>query len=371
MVPYRAMFRRHARSERVERHQRSEVSLISEVLDALAAMRGDDLPVPPDRLPIAVGASLLHADMVAAMPPTSPEPLDQRQRRLLAQPDPEQPRELTTHQAIQSAYWTGRAFLLLDQPAPRTTSFRVLPPAFVAPEYDPLDPLRVTAWNVNGERWPIGGEGDRIYQVKILDDPRRGPLGESPLSRCHEALTLYGYAYRYLVNWFVGGGLPSLVLKTATERTPAEATQLIESWTTARRERRPAVMGPLVNLEIPETNGELASILTLLDHASAEFGRALNLPGSLVNAPSLGAPLTYTNTADEFRRWLAISLGPTWCRAWRLALSRLSGAVVELDSAPALQLFADATAAAAGEQPAPPAQPAIAPVRQLPGRNTA
>lgn len=341
------------------RHRRSvtgDVSLVTEVINAMSSIRSEGLPVPVDQLPITVGAAQLHADMVAHMPFRTTS-TDRRVLSLLEQPDPTEPRHQTQHKIVQSMFWTGNAYLLLDRPAPRTSSFRVLEPQAVQALWEPSDPLVITGWILDGNR----RDAAEILAVKLSDDPRRGPLGETPLKRCAGPLSMYGWAYRYLIDYFGSGGNPSSVLKTAMELAPDRAEKLVAEWIKARRERRPAVMGPTVDLEIPPSSGELTAALSVLGHAAAEVSRMLNIPPSLVNARSEGYSLTYANVGDEFRRWLAVSLRPTWMTRIERAYETLTGLHpddIQLDPEPMLELFAaaDPDRAAAGDNLALPRQ---------------
>lgn len=342
------------------RFTRSDVSLISELVSEIVAARGaaDGLPIAPDRLPIVVGAATIHADMLGAMPAV-PSMTDRRITMLCAKPDPTTDYRTTIESGTLAMFYTGYAALLLDAPAPRTTSFRVLEPQAVRPNWDPADSRRVAYWTVDGQNVAA----DMVHAVNLIDDPRHGPVGESPLERCREALEMYGYAYRYLLNYFAGGGNPSSVLRTAHRLTTADAYELVDEWITARMQHRPAVLDPTVQLEIPPSTGELAATLSVLDHAAAEVARLLNMPGSLVNAPSLGYSLTYANIGDEFRRWLAVSLRPTWVSRWETAFRHLSGDPgVVLDPSGVLGVF---DTGAPLPEPQPLAAPPMVPTEPL------
>lgn len=318
-----------------ERFQRADVSLVSEVIGALSALRADGAPVATDRLPITVGASMLHADMVAQMPARS-STRDSSVQQFLAKPDPSTDYRAVVHAGTIAQFWHGYAALLLDAPAPFTRAIRVLEPQAVVAQWAPDDPRTVTGWIVDGERI----DANMVHPVNLMDDPRRGPLGESPLKRCDGPLSMYGYAYRYLIDYFAQGGNPASILRSTHRLTDTDATALVTEWITARQERRPAVLDPTTQFEVPAASGELAAVLSVLDHAAAEVARMLNMPSSLVNAPSLGYSLTYSNMGDEFRRWLAVSLRPTWIARWESAFRTLTGTDdVYLDPAAVLELF--------------------------------
>jgi phage portal protein BeeE len=321
----------------LEQYVRADVSLVSEVIGYVAAARVDGLPVAVDDLPITVGASTLHADTVAAMPArTRSTETTRRVRDLLERPDPSTDYRAFIHAGTLAMFWHGYATLLLDRPAPLTVSAEV------------VDPLRVswtrqTGWSIDG----ISIRDELILAVPLMNDPRRTSIGESPLDRCDQALSMYGHAYRYLIDYFAQGGNPSSILKSthALGNAPlasgkTRAQEIVSEWITARQERRPAVMDPTISLEIPNSSGELAATLSVLDYCSAEVARLLNMPGSLVNAPSNGS-LTYQNVADEMRRWIALSLKPTWMARWESALRTLTGdPTIYLDPTELLDAYA-------------------------------
>src|SRR5688572_18303864 len=310
---------------RRQQHVRADVSLISSWLTALMTARsGTGMPVPYDELPITVGTCQLIADALAAMP-LHPVDLDGRRTSdtfaVLEQPNPEEDRGETIHKIAQAMYWTGNGPVLNG---PRDSSgaveaITVLNPLSVDHMADPLDELRVKTWLINGQ--DVGRLA--VTNFKLNDDPRRGPMGRSPLVQCATALDTYGWAYRSIGDHFAQGGPPNMVIKSKTELDPAKIVELSEEWISARRQTRPAFLPQWLDLEIPNTSGELAQTIEVLSMAAAEVARLLNLPVALVNAPVAGYSLQYSNVGDEFRRWLAVSLGTTWVARIERGFSQL------------------------------------------------
>lgn len=327
------MFDRFRRS-----HVRADVSLVAQVIGQLAAVRaGTGTPVPYDQLPITQGTASLIADALAAMPL---RPVDERtgaeldiaRYPVLEQPNPEEDRADTVHKIAQALFWTGNAQALngpVDPDTGAVSSIAVVNPNSIGPDVDELDELRVRGWYLDGRWLPRTA----VTHWKLNDDPRRGPLGASPLKRCATALDTYGYAYRYLADYFANGGLPSSVLKSKIELPPDKITELAREWVDARKYRRPAFLPNFLELDVPANNGELEHVVRVLGFAAAEVARALNLPVSLVNAPVEGYSLQYSNAGEEFRRWLATSLGTTWVARVERGFSQLlpSGVVARLD----------------------------------------
>jgi phage portal protein BeeE len=309
------------------RRVRSDVSLVTDVLSAITASRLASEPIDVDDLPVVIGLVNLHADVIAALELTSTARGAGAYQRALERPNPEEPRRSTVHKLVQSIIKTGTGYVLTAGTGPGT-AVTVLDPHRVTPIYDPTDPLRIAGWYVDGVR----RARDDVRFVTINHDPRRGPLGRSPFKDAAEPMRMYGYAYSYLTDFFAGGGNPSTVLtRDGTGNLAYTNEQAARDWITARQERRPAVLPTGWKLTVPPNNGELEAVARILEHAAAEVARLLNAPPSLVNVAANGS-MTYTNTAGEFRRWLAISLGPTWIGRFEDFWSDVFGIPVELDT---------------------------------------
>jgi len=306
----------------------------NDIVAAVAARRADGLPVEPRHLPICVGAATLHADTCAAMPAKCSGVPSPRVRMLLESPDPTIDYRAFISHTVASMFWDGYALILLDRPAPLTTSVRLLSAA--AAQYDPA----ANVWRYDGETI----RNELVYTVTFDGAAEGGPVapGVSPLQQCHRPLTMYGYAYRYLIDYFAQGGNPSSILRTTHPVTGERANELVDEWITARAQRRPAVMDPTISLEVPAASGELQATLSVLDVCAAEVGRMLNVPPSLLNAPSLGSGMQYRNVADELRRFIALSLNPTWMSRLESFFRTITGdPTVQLDPAPLLELYAE------------------------------
>lgn len=294
----------------------------AQLADVSGARRDGWAPILPAELPVVVGLAQLHADTVASLTmtavrdgaPVRPTP------PIVAQPDPDEAAGDTLHKIVQSLYWTGNAYALVTWPpsgrAP-AIALKVLNPDTVSFSTDPDDPLRVAEWEVAGYRYPRSD----VLHIKLNDDPRLGPLGRSPLTQCRATLDWHAWAQWYLGDFFASGGVPSSILKSGRRLTPQRAADALGEWTDARQARRPGIMGPDWELEVP-AGPDHASTVTVLEEAVADVARALNVPPSLANAKS-GGSLTYANVNDELRRWLALSLRPTWLARLERAWSRL------------------------------------------------
>jgi phage portal protein BeeE len=306
-----------------KKHVRSDISLIeSWIGQAMAARSQTGTALTVEELPIAQGLVALIADAIADMElyaVDAPGPKGKRVAdtyAVLENPDPDEDRADTLHKIVQSMFWGGanggNAWALNGPRDARgaVDSITVLNPDEVGWLPTPSHSLKVAGWTVNGVRYPVGA----LTWWKINDNPRKGPLGRSPIAVAARALDMYGWAYRYLADFFASGGNPSSVMRSKLELAPAKITELSDEWATARQLRRPAFLPSWLELDIPPSSGEIEAVVKVLEFGAAEFARLTNVPVSLVNAPTAGYSLTYTNTSDEFKRWLAVSLGTTWIR---------------------------------------------------------
>lgn len=304
---------------------------ITAAVDAISQRRAGAPPVLLEELPVVVGLANLHATTIAAL---RLEAVDGAgvarvtQPPIVTRPDPGEPAGDTMHKIAQSLWWRGNAWALVSwEPGARpedgvgsAVALRVVNPSTVTLVPDPADSLAVLAWEIDGYRYdPLD-----VLHVKINDDPRRGPMGRAPLEQARGALDWYGWAVWHLGSYYAQGGNPSSILKSTRRLTASRAADTVAEWTAARQARRPATMGPDWSLEVPQA-ADMGGTVEALAEACAEVCRAVNVPPSLGNAPS-SSSLTYSNTAEELRRWLALGLRPGWLapieRAWSELLPR-------------------------------------------------
>jgi hypothetical protein len=333
---------------------------LEERLAAITALRSSSAPIAVDQLPVVQGLANLHADVIAQFPlyactQDGVRILDTPQ--ILVQPDPTESCAETVHKIVQSLWYTGNAFALRNRDA-----IRVENPSAVGliPSTDIYDDLKVDGWLVHGVTTPV----DRIAWWKINDDPRHGPLGASPLARCWQAVENYAWAYRYLADYYRSGGNPSILLKDRNASDPAQADALWALWVAARQAGRPAVIPYDVDVAAAPTPTDIADTVSVLSFCTAEICRATNTPPTLGNAP-VSASLTYATTLDELRRWLVLSLGPTWLARIERGFTALlpDGLFARFDTTelPRLDVFGDSPAApyAPATTPAPPGPPRL------------
>lgn len=344
---------------RRQRRFRADVSLVEAWIGAAMSVRaGHGTPVPYDQLPITQGTCSLIADCLSVMDLYPVDELTGERvngpdrgdtYNVLRRPNPDESRGETIVKLAQSLYWTGNAMALNGSrdTAGVVDAIRVVNPNSAQHHPDPGDELRIAKWTIGTADFGRSA----VSHWKLNDDPRRGPLGESPLRRCSTALDTYGWAYRYLADFFANGGNPSHTLKSKIELDGTQITELAEEWVLARRQQRPAFIPPFLEYNAESGSNDLHSTIETLGFAAAEVARMLNLPPSLANAPVIGYSLTYANTSDELRRWLVLSLRTTWMARLERGFSTLlpDGVAARLDPAPLFDLFPES-----GDAPAAP-----------------
>lgn len=274
-----------------------------------------------DELPITQGLAQLHADVIASAEMYAEDSSGRRvvnTPAVLVQPDPDEDRMVTLHKLVQSLWWEGNAYALVEFGARFDVSVKVLNPSTVAPvaHADPARDLEVAGWTVHG----MAARTDQVNHWKLNDDPRRGPLGHSPLRRCWTALENYAYAYNYLARFYASGGNPTMVLRSTTPLAAMQAEEAQAQWIAGGHTIR--VLDPQWLIEAGPAAQDIAQTIAVLDFAAAEVCRATNVAPSIANVVSQGT-MTYSNVRDELKRWTIMSLRPTWLRRIEDGFTRL------------------------------------------------
>jgi hypothetical protein len=343
-----ALFRRRTRETPADASRATPT--LDERVQAIYAARSTALStITVDQLPIVQGLANLHADVISQFPLYA---VDENGARvtptpdILVQPDPTEPLGETLHAIVQSMWYTGNAVALRGR-----DTIRVQNPSMcnVTGPFDPFDDRRIEGWVIHGVEVPVS----RVVLWKINDDPRRGPLGASPLERCWQAVQNYAWAYRFLADYYSSGGNPSIILKSRNAADPTQADELWATWVAARQVGRPAIVPWDVEVAAAPAAGDISETVAVLEFCAAEICRATNTPASIGNAP-VAASLTYSTTLEELRRWLVLSLSPTWLtrieRGFTTLLADGQTARFDTSELPRLDMF--------GSAPAGPGTPA-------------
>lgn len=288
---------------------------------ALLATLADELEqLDIFELPAVVAGRQLIADVAATLPMVAH---DGRRRldptpSLLRRPDPAMPARRFVESVVNAMTRHGVAWLEVT-----VTGSNGYPLAVAQVRNE-----RVT-WQLspNGQRvqfvWIDGqpADLDRIRWVGYVHDG--DPVGTTPLETVRTVLRQQVEVFRYSADYYGTAAVPPYAVVHPNRLTAEQSTAMMDQWLLARSERRPALLSGGVSLET--YGGQSASDAMLLDavnYLDAMAARVLQIPPSLLNVVSQSS-LTYSNTTDEFRRWLQLGLYPG-------VLARLEGVFTDL-----------------------------------------
>jgi phage portal protein BeeE len=296
-------------------HQRARVTdLAARLEQRLAELDAGNLySVTTVRsLPAVVAARALIADVAAAMPVVgvrdgrviTPTP------SILLRPDVSDPamtRRRWVHRSAMSLTGWGQLYLGVTQVAANDwpLSATVLHPDYLSPEYAE-DGRTIIGWRYNGStvlQWVVYVP---LWELDLVSSP-------SPLAACQQAFDDLALLWGFATAYWREGGLPPYVLKNGGRLNATQAADALEQWVTARRQRRPGVLTgtwELSNLGMPSASDAL--LLDGLAYIDANVARIYGIPPTLLNTKVETGSLTYSNSQEELRRWLNLSLYPTW-----------------------------------------------------------
>jgi HK97 family phage portal protein len=150
-------------------------------------------------------------------------------------------------------------------------------------------------------------------------------LGVSPIVAALDALAQVDAAEQYAAAWFVTSGVPSVVLKSAQEKTPEEAAALKAQWLLAHSGpgQSPAVLSGGIEDSYPNVDPEGAQLQQTRDYGNTVVARLLGIPAALLHVATSGATITYTNPAGAIEELIKATIAPTYLPPIEGALSEL------------------------------------------------
>jgi phage portal protein BeeE len=265
------------------------------------------------RLPIVVSARATIADACASMPiaavrdgrAVAPTP------SLLLRPDAVDPmmtRRRWVHRAAMSL--TGWGGLYLGVTAVGSSgwplSAMVLHPDYVSPEYD-TDGRTVIGW-----RYGQHHSFSWIVYVPLWEFDL-GAVAPSPLQACQGAFDDLALLWGFATNYWREGGLPPYVLTNTSRLRKNQTDEALEQWLSARAQRRAGMLTGSWDIKpMQQQSAHDALLLDGLAYIDATVARVFGIVPSILNTRVESGSLTYTNTQEELRRWLNLSLYPTW-----------------------------------------------------------
>jgi len=292
---------------------RAEVAAQARVLaliDEVAQRQATGVGMSPWDLPIVVACRRVIADTILQLPLVA-----MRNRRPLpsqpavcARPDPFEPRWLSMWRVADNLTGWGHVWLrptAWDASTGWPNAVRVYDAPAGAPQFDPTTGDLVGV-SIDGTLYRPGPQG--VIWLPY-DVPRRGHPGQSPISRCWQAVTYLAALYE-MAGSFWEAGFPSVALQVGArlndDDTRKLKAQLLSSW--ARR-HEPAVIDNGATLAAVGSNAVDSQLVESIQVANAEVARAFGVMPSLVNVAA-GDSLTYSTTEGEMTKWLSIGLGP-------------------------------------------------------------
>jgi len=264
------------------------------------------------RLPVTVAARTMIADVCASLPLVavrdgqvlSPTP------SILVRPDPSagMTRRRFVHRAAMSLTGWGNLYVGVTYRGHNGWPLNVemLHPDAMAPEWGAWG--EITGWTYNSQ-WI-----DPLAVVHVpLSELTLEPVARAPLQDAQVAFDDLAMLWAYASGYYRDGGKPPYALKHPGRLSSVQAGELIDQWIDARGRSRPGVLSGGIELQdLPTPTAADALLLDGLAYLDQQVGRIFGVTPTLLNIRVETGSLTYSNTAEEVRRWLSLSLFPTW-----------------------------------------------------------
>jgi len=180
-----------------------------------------------------------------------------------------------------------------------------------------LDPVDVLTDFGSGRlrpryRW-LGNEVDSRDITHIRLQPRPGkPDGVSPLVACLPRLAIIGAAESYAAAFYESGGVPEVVLHSATRLDEYEAADLRGQYIGDGSRRPIRVTSGDVDMSFPGSNPESSQMAQTRAYAATEVARLLGIPGAMMLIETSGATITYTNPEGALTQFVRETLYPVY-----------------------------------------------------------
>jgi phage portal protein BeeE len=301
-------------------------SLLDQRLREITAEQlGAPTRISMQRHPTVVAARTLIADAAGMLPLVdvrngevlTPTP------SILLRPDPSagMTRRRFVHRAAMCLTGWGNLFLRLSRIGSNDwpLAAEVLHPGYITPEYDPADPTVIAGYTYLGAQIPLGD----VVHVP-LEELELGLVARSPLQDCQQAFDDLALLWGFATGYWRDGGLPPYVLRHPNRLNATQASEALEQWLTARTERRPGLLSGQWEIDgLPVPSAQDALLLEGLAYIDQTIARIFGVTPTLLNVKAEAGGLTYVNAQDEVRRWLNLSLYPTW-------LARLEDAFTQM-----------------------------------------
>lgn len=198
--------------------------------------------------------------------------------------------------------------------------------AFVIPheEVDAQWGMRPVTRTYRWQGRPLRTDGPNPELIHITIGRRAGELhGRGPLEQGLDALYPVWEAEEFAANFFTTGGLPLIVIKTASGLTDEEARALKRQWVESRQTPGPAIAGGGQDVDVPNVDPQRAQLQEARSFGATVAATLFGIPAALLHVQTSGATITYTNPAGAVEELVKSTIAPRYLAPIERAWSRL------------------------------------------------
>lgn len=271
------------------------------------------MPIRVEELPAVVNVRTLIADAVAQCPLVHLGPNGKPvayPSPIVEQPDPYEYAWLTHNRTVMDLTGDGNVWLHVTARNTATgepVAVTLLPANECTPIEAPRTLRPIGVRHLDRDFYIATGE---VIWLPMYVTGRRNRLGESALRMSRPALEGIAELYGYARSIWTTAGVPSIVLEVPQKLAhKKEADDIRAAWTETHGGKRvPAVLSGGAKASPFGQVDDVLKLAQAVEIIAADAPNAYRVPPSLTNTHAGGGSLTYTNTADEFRRWNRLGL---------------------------------------------------------------
>jgi HK97 family phage portal protein len=186
---------------------------------------------------------------------------------------------------------------------------------------------RTTGRAYTGTRYSLANPQGAFIHVMYHTD---GLRGVGPLQMCGAAVSVAVEAQQWATNFFAGGGVPPLVLKSAIELDGStgddgltEAQRLKAAWLSGDV-NVPKVIDPGIDeIQQLDFNPAAGQMLEARQYQNGDAARMFGIPGTLLEYNMPGSSLTYQSVPDVWIEFLRGCLSPSYLEPIEAQMSDL------------------------------------------------
>lgn len=187
---------------------------------------------------------------------------------------------------------------------------------------------------LKGTRYSVAnptGEFVHIMYHRDSNDPLRGV---GPLQMCGLAVSVAVESMQWASNFYTSGGVPPIVVKSATELDPTPATSgeniglneaqvFKRDWMSGQPNEPKVIDIGVESVDQLDTNPQGAQMLDGRNASNGDAARMFGIPGVLLEFNMSGSSLTYQSIPDVWIELLRGCLAPTYFEPFEAHMSDL------------------------------------------------